>query len=118
MMKTFLRRSDGAVAIRGRSSRMSSTRLFEAASISATSSEVPSRIATHAAQRSHGSPSRRSVQLSALATIRASDVLPVPRGPTKRRAWASLPVLVALRSAVTVASWPTMPAKVCARQTR
>ena len=31
---------------------------------------------------SHGSPSRRSVQLSALARIRASDVLPVPRGPT------------------------------------
>ena len=34
------------------------------------------------------SPSWRSVQLTALARIRASDVLPVPRGPTKRMACA------------------------------
>ena len=38
-------------------------------------------------QRSHASPSWRSVQLSALARMRASEVLPVPRGPTNRTAW-------------------------------
>ena len=55
-----------------------------AASISMRSSARPSRIETHASQRSHGSPSWRFVQLRALARIRASDVLPVPRGPTNR----------------------------------
>ena len=38
---------------------MSSTRLFEAASISVTSRARPSRMATHDGQASHGSPSRR-----------------------------------------------------------
>ena len=90
---------------------MSSTRLFEAASISMTSSARPSRIATQAAQRSHGSPSWRFVQLTALATIRASEVLPVPRGPTKRSAWATRPVRTALRSVSTTASWPTISAE-------
>ena len=63
---------------------MSSTRLFDAASSSTTSSARPSRIASQVGQVSHGSPSATFGQLTALATIRASDVLPVPRGPTKR----------------------------------
>ena len=50
------------------------------------SSARPSRIETQDSQRSHGSPSWRFVQLTALARIRASEVLPVPRGPTKRTA--------------------------------
>ena len=62
-----------------------------AASISTRSSVVPSRMATHEGQASQASPSWRSVQLSALARIRASDVLPVPRGPTKRMACATRP---------------------------
>ena len=57
---------------------------FEAASSSITSSARPSRIATQLGHTSHGSPSRRSVQLTALARMRAIDVLPVPRGPAKR----------------------------------
>ena len=52
---------------------MSSTRLFEAASISTTSRARPSRIAMQAGQASQGSPSRRSVQLIAFAKIRAID---------------------------------------------
>ena len=102
MMNTLRRRSDGAVAIRGSSSRMSSTLLFDAASISTTSSARPSRMATQAAQRSHGSPSWRFVQLSALATIRAIEVLPVPRGPTNRSACATRSVRTALRRAATI----------------
>ena len=42
-------------------------------------------------QASHGSPSRRSVQLTALARMRAVEVLPVPRGPTNSRPWPSRP---------------------------
>ena len=63
---------------------MSSTRLFEAASISLTSRARPSRMATQAGHSSHGSPSRGLEQLSAFARMRAIEVLPVPRGPTKR----------------------------------
>ena len=58
-----------------------------AASISIRSSVVPSRIETHDTHRSQASPSCRSVQLRALARMRASEVLPVPRGPTNRTAW-------------------------------
>ena len=65
---------------------MSSTRLFEAASSSTTSRARPSRIALQFGHVSHGSPSATLGQLTALATIRASEVLPVPRGPTKRYA--------------------------------
>ena len=65
-------------------SRMASTPLLEAASSSWTSSEVPLAISTQEVQTPQGSPSCRSVQLSALARIRAVDVLPVPRGPLKR----------------------------------
>ena len=63
---------------------MASTPLFEAASSSWTSSDVPLAISTQEAQTPHGSPSRRSVQLRALASTRAVVVLPVPRGPLNR----------------------------------
>ena len=63
---------------------MASTPLLEAASSSWTSSEVPRVISTHEEQTPQGSPSRRSVQLRALARIRAVEVLPVPRGPLNR----------------------------------
>src|SRR5689334_9223021 len=50
--------------------------------------------------------------------MRASDVLPVPRGPTKRIACATRLVRTALRRVSTTASWPTTWANVCARQRR
>lgn len=77
---------------------------FEAASISTRSIARPSRIATQEGHASHGSPSRRSVQLIAFARIRASEVLPVPRGPTNRIACATRPVRTAFRSVSTTAS--------------
>ena len=63
---------------------MFSIPLLLAASISTRSRVAASRIATHDGQASHASPSWRFVQLRAFARMRASDVLPVPRGPTKR----------------------------------
>ena len=63
---------------------MASTPLFEAASSSCTSSELPWVISVHEVQVPHGSPSTGASQLSALARIRADEVLPVPRGPQKR----------------------------------
>ena len=92
---------------------------FDAASISTRSRARPSRIAAQAWQTSHGSAfGRRSVQLRAFARIRASDVLPVPRGPVNRMAWATWPVATALRSVATTASWPTISENVWARQRR
>ena len=90
MMKTLRRRSDGAVAIRA--SRLAHVvdlvvrRRVELDDVERPA--LPDRDAGRD-RRSHGSPSWRFVQLSALATIRAIDVLPVPRGPTKRSAWAT-----------------------------
>src|SRR4051794_12889670 len=78
----------------------------------------PSRIATHASQVSHGSPSWRFVQFSALARIRASDVLPVPRGPTNRTACDTRSERTALRSVSTTAVWPTISENRWARQRR
>jgi hypothetical protein len=74
----------GASATFSRSSRMSSTELFEAASISTTSSEVPLRIARQAGssgeKSARGPPAALSAQASSLAML----VLPVPRDPTNR----------------------------------
>ena len=64
---------------------MSSTELFEAASISTTSSEVPARIAL--ARGILGVEVRRAARpsaLSAQASSFAMEVLPVPREPTNR----------------------------------
>ena len=55
-----------------------------AASISMTSSAVPSDIETHASQTPQGVAVGPSTQFIALASIRAVLVLPVPRGPEKR----------------------------------
>src|SRR3989454_237335 len=97
---------------------MASMPRFDAASISTRSIARPSRIDAHDGQLSHGSPSWRFVQLTALARMRASEVLPVPRGPTNRIACATRLVRTALRSVSTTASWPTTWANVCARQRR
>ena len=63
---------------------MASTPLFDAASSSWTSSDVPRAISTQDEQTPHGSPSWGSAQLSARARMRAVDVFPVPRGPLNR----------------------------------
>ena len=74
----------GAKATRSRSSRMSSTELLDAASISITSSDVAAAIATHDSQRPHGSTVGPRSQFRQAARIFAIEVLPVPREPTNR----------------------------------
>src|SRR5438093_5877864 len=97
---------------------MSSMPRCEAASISTTSSEVPLAIATHAWQVPSGVALVPCRQLSALARIRASDVLPVPRGPAKRYACRTCPPSIAFVSVRTTASCPTTSEKVCGRYFR
>ena len=92
---------------------------LDAASISTRSRARPSRMATHEWHTSHGSAlAWRFSQLIALARIRASEVLPVPRGPVNRIACATWPVATALRSVATTASCPTISENVWARQRR
>jgi len=58
------------------------------------------------------------MQFSALATRRAVEVLPTPRTPVSRKAWAIRPRSMALPSVFTIASWPISSAKVCGRYLR
>ena len=66
--------------------RISSTLLFDAASISTTSVNEPDKIALQISHSLQGSPSFGFRQLIALANIFALEVLPVPRPPLKRYA--------------------------------
>ena len=63
---------------------MSSTELFDAASISMTSRDVALAIATQESHVPHGSLVGPRSQFRHAARILAIDVLPVPREPTKR----------------------------------
>src|SRR3954447_10969072 len=104
-------------------SRMSSIPVCEAASISITSICRPSEMARHGSQTLHGvivgppCPSA-PMQFNALAISRAVDVLPTPRTPVRRKAWAIRPRAIALASVVTIASWPISSANVCGRYLR
>ena len=94
---------------------MSSTELFDAASISITSSEVALAIDTHESHVPHGLVVGPFVQFRQAARIFAMLVLPVPRDPTNRYAWWTCPCSTAFRSVRTTCSWPTTSAKVRGR---
>src|SRR5262249_6713218 len=64
--------------------RTVSTPVFEAASISSTSTDVEVAISRQEAHSPQGSTVGPFMQLRALATIRAVVVLPTPRAPAKR----------------------------------
>src|SRR3954464_8737722 len=97
---------------------MSSTELFEAASISMTSIEVALAIATHDSHLPPGSTVGPCSQFRQAARILAIEVLPVPRDRTKRFAWWTLPCSTALRRVRTTCSCPTTSAKVRGRWRR
>src|SRR3954467_2442182 len=97
---------------------MSSTELLDAASISITSSDVALAIATQDWHWPQGLTVGPCSQFRHAARILAIDVLPVPREPTNRYAWCTLPCSTALRSVRTTCSWPTTSAKVRGRWRR
>src|SRR6266511_1910979 len=92
-------------------SRTLSTPLFDAASISITSTARPSAISTHGVQAPHGSAVGPFSQLRAFATRRAVVVFPTPRGPVKRNACATWPVFSEFESVRTTCSCPDISAK-------
>src|SRR5690349_12076945 len=97
---------------------MSSTELFEAASISITSSELACAIDLHESHSPHGSSVGPRSQFRHAARIFAIEVLPVPREPTNRYAWCTLPRATALRKVRTTGSCPTTSANVRGRWRR
>src|SRR3954452_11291318 len=97
---------------------MSSTELLDAASISMTSIEVALAIETHDSQTPHGVVVGPFTQFRHAARIFAIEVLPVPREPTNRLAWWTLPCSTVLESVRTTCSWPTTSAKVRGRWRR
>src|SRR5919197_347178 len=97
---------------------MSSIPRCEAASISTTSSDVPFAIVTHALQVLSGFGVGPCAQLRPFARMRASDVLPVPRGRAKRYACRTCPEEIAFLSVRTIASCPTTSSKSCGRYFR
>jgi len=52
-------------------------------------------------QALHGLSVGPCSQLRALARMRATEVLPTPRGPLKMKAWATRPSRIAFRKVVT-----------------
>src|SRR3954452_5492509 len=86
---------------------MSSTEVFDAASISITSSDVALAIERHDSHCPHGVTVGPFTQFSDAARIFAIDALPVPREPPNRYAWWTLPCSIALRSVRTTWEWPT-----------
>src|SRR3954454_18107415 len=97
---------------------MSSTELFDAASISMTSSEVADAIARQLAHVPSGSAVGPRSQFRHAARIFAIEVLPVPREPTNRYAWWTLPCSTALDRVRTTCSCPTTSVKVRGRWRR
>src|SRR3954469_8882601 len=117
-MNTRRRPLIGASATFSRSERMSSTELFDAASISTTSSDVPTMIAWQFGSAGSKSTFGPSLTFIAQASSLAIDVLPVPREPTNRYAWCTLSSSIALRSVRTMCSWPTTWSKLRGRWRR
>ena len=93
--------------------RMSSTLLFEAASSSSRLKELPRSMARQDSQCHPASPSGVGErQLMVRANILAHDVLPTPRGPQKRYAWARRPDAMAPLRVEVRFCWPTTLRKV------
>ena len=92
--------------------RISSTLLFDAASISTTSVNEPESIALQISHSLHGSPSFGFKQFIALANIFAAVVFPVPRPPLNRYACPILFAIIWFFSVFVICSCPTISLKV------
>src|SRR3954469_14879641 len=101
-------------------SRTLSTPVLEAASISITSMSSPRAMAVQELHLPHGCVvgSLAFSQFSALAMMRAIDVLPTPRVPQKRYAWAMRPVSIARLSVCAMWLCPTTSSNVVERYRR
>src|ERR1044071_1181753 len=84
-----------------------------APSISRTFIELPATISLQLLHSSQGVTVGPFSQFNALAKMRAVVVLPVPRGPTNRYAWAMRLFLIAFLSVWVMCSWPMTSSNCC-----
>ena len=89
--------------------------LFEAPSISIISSEFVLVISLHEIHLLQGVGVGPFSQFRAFARILAVVVLPIPLGPQKRYAWATLSCFIAFLRVVVICSWPITSSNVCGR---
>ena len=75
----------------------------------------PGASATHDAHVPHGVDVGPCSQFSDRARIRAEEVLPQPRGPENKYAWAMRPLSSAVDSGRVTCSWPTTSPNVAGR---
>ena len=88
-------------------SLIGSGKLFEAASSSWIEYERPLAKDLQDSHSPHGSRSAEGfIQFIVFAKMRAVLVLPTPRGPQKRYAWANCPLLMEFLRVVAMLSWP------------
>ena len=87
---------------------MSSTLLFDAASISTISVNAPDNAALHISHSLHGSPSFGFKQFTALAKIFAAEVLPVPLVPLNKYACPTLFDIIWFLNVLVICSCPTI----------
>ena len=98
--------SVGRYVTSSRISRMLSTPLLDAASISITFIDVPAAIDRHIAHSPHGLPSTGCSQLTAFANIFATVVFPVPLVPQNKYACPIRSALIWFFNVRTIASCP------------
>ena len=91
---------------------MSSTLLFDAASISTISMILSFNVSTHISHSLHGSSLIGFRQLTALANIFAVDVLPVPLVPENKYACPILLFFIWFFKVFTICSCPTTSSNV------
>src|SRR5512140_1762999 len=118
MMNILYRRRDGRYLTVSFRSRMSSTLVLDAPSISKTSTELPAVISSQALQALHGSGAGPFSQFRAFASILAALVFPTPLPPVNRKAWATLPESMAFFRVWLTCSWPIRSRKVWGRHLR
>src|SRR5438876_6037532 len=114
-MKILYRARAAAYFALSRSSRMLSTPVLDAASISKTSIDFPAAISWHEGQTLHGVIAGPLSQLRPLAKMRAVVVFPTPRGPEKRYAWPIRSIWIAFCRVWTIGFCPTTSSKTCGR---
>ena len=91
---------------------ISSTPLFEAASISTISVREPSNAALQISHSLQGSPSFGCKQLTALARTFADEVFPQPLHPVNKYACPTLFAITWFFNVLVICSWPTIPSNV------
>ena len=118
MIYTRKRPSVGEYRTSSTISRMFSTPLLLAASISTTFIEAPAAIALQVAHSLQGLPFCGFSQLIARARILATEVFPVPRVPQNRYAWPIRSDRIWFLSVRTISSCPFTSSNVSGRNFR